>query len=64
MPIKLSTPFKKIDTVPNTTNPALIREFYKYMRDNDSSESNQSNSLKVIITFANFLVVDIKFCHS
>jgi hypothetical protein len=62
MPIKLSTTVKKIDTVPNPTNSALIREFYKYMKDNDASERNQNNSLKVIIPFANFIGVDIKFC--
>jgi hypothetical protein len=62
MPNKLSTTVKKIDTVPNPTNSALIRESYKYMRKNDASERNQNNSLMVVIAFANFLRVDIKFC--
>jgi len=64
MPNKLSTTVKKIDTVPNPTNSALIRESYKYMRENDASERNQNNSLMVVIAFAKFFTCRYKILRS
>ena len=59
MPVKLATTVDKISTIPNLSNSGLVREFYKYMKENDTSEQN--NSLKVIIPFANYLGQDITF---
>jgi hypothetical protein len=61
MPVKLTTTISKIPNVPNFTNSALINDFYQYMVENDSSERNQNNYLKVIIPFALFLGPDITF---
>ena len=55
MPVKLTTTISKIPNVPNSTNSAFINDFYQYMVENDSSERNQNNYLKVIIPFAMFL---------
>jgi hypothetical protein len=55
MPVKLSTTVRKIDSISNSTNSALLREFFHYMQYNSSSESHQNNNLKVLIAFANFL---------
>ena len=46
MPVKLTTTIGKIPSVPNFTNSTLIRDFYEYMVENDSSERNQNNDLK------------------
>jgi hypothetical protein len=61
MPVKLTTTINKILNVPNFTNSTLIRDFYQYMVENDSSERNQNNYLKVIIPFAIFLGPDVTF---
>ena len=60
MPVKLTTTINKIPNVPNFTNSQLIRD-YQYMVENDSSERNQNNYLKVVIPFAIFLGPDITF---
>jgi hypothetical protein len=60
MPVKLT--ISKVPNVSNFTNSALIKDFYQYMVENDSSKRNQNNYLKVIIiSFAMFLGVDITF---
>jgi integrase/recombinase XerD len=61
MPVKLTTTIGKIPSVPNFTNSTLIRDFYEYMVQNDSSERNQNNYLKVIIPFAMFLGPGVTF---
>jgi integrase/recombinase XerD len=61
MPAKLTTTIRKIYSVPNPENSAVIEEFYQYMRDNGSSVHHQNNNLKAIIAFANFLGSNITF---
>jgi hypothetical protein len=39
MPVKLSTTFKNIASIPNPTNASVLGEFYKYMNANGTSES-------------------------
>jgi hypothetical protein len=43
MPVKLTTTVKKIASVPNSINSALLNEFYQYMKSNGASESHQNN---------------------
>ena len=61
MPVKLSTTVGKIDLIPNSTNTALLREFFHYMQSNGSSESHQNNNLKVLIAFAASLGSTVTF---
>jgi hypothetical protein len=34
MPVRLSTTVSKIASLPNSTNAALMSEFYQYMKNN------------------------------
>lgn len=61
MPTKLTTTISKIASLPNSTNSALIDEFYQYMKSNGTSERHQNNNLKAVIAFANFLGTDTTF---
>ena len=61
MPTKLTTTISKIASLPNSTNSALIDEFYQYMKSNGTSERHQNNNLKAVIAFANFLGIDTTF---
>jgi hypothetical protein len=61
MPSKLSTTISKIATIPNAINSTLISEFYQYIKTNGASERHQSNSLKMVIAFANSLGKDVTF---
>ena len=46
MPVRLpATTVSKIASLPNSTNAALMSEFYQYMKDNGASESHTNNSL-------------------
>src|ERR671916_296351 len=59
MPVRLSTTVNKITSLPNSTNAALISEFYQYMKNNGASESHTNNSLKTNTAFAQFLGQDV-----
>ena len=61
MPVRLSITVSKIASLPNTTNAALISEFYQYMKNNGASESHTNNSLKTNMAFAKFLGRDLTF---
>jgi hypothetical protein len=61
MPSKLSTTINKIGAIPNLTNSALVDEFYSYMKTNGASKRHQNNSLKMVISYANYLGKDVKF---
>jgi CRISPR/Cas system CSM-associated protein Csm2 small subunit len=61
MPSKLTTTINKIASLPNSTNSALINEFYQYMKSNGASERHQNNNLKAVLAFANFLGTDTTF---
>ena len=55
MPLKLSTTIGKIQNIPNSKNIEIINDFLEYMRSKGSSEHNQNNNLKVIVTFSNLI---------
>jgi hypothetical protein len=61
MPVKLSTTVKKIQSIKNPDNLALVNDYYQYIKDNGASDSHQNNILKAIISFANFVGPDISF---
>jgi hypothetical protein len=61
MPVRLSTTVTKIASLPNSTNAALMTEFYEYMKNNAASESHTNNSLKTNMAFAEFLGPDVSF---
>jgi hypothetical protein len=61
MPTKLSTTVLKIKNLPNSTNATIVEEFHNYMKNNDSSERHQNNSLKVVIAYAKYLGSDATF---
>jgi integrase/recombinase XerD len=61
MPVRLSTTVTKIASLPNSTNAALISEFYQYMNNNGASESHTNNTLKTNMAFAKFLGPDVTF---
>jgi hypothetical protein len=45
-PVKLSTTVNKIPLIVNSTNGALIKEFYEYLKNNGASEKHINNNLK------------------
>ena len=61
MPVRLSTTVNKIASLPNSTNAALISEFYQYMKNNGASDSHTNNSLKTNMAFTKFLGPDLTF---
>jgi hypothetical protein len=61
MPVKLTTTIKKIASIPNSLNSALLSEFCQYMKSNGASESHQNNNLKELISFAHFLGPNVSF---
>ena len=62
MPAKLSTTVGNIDTkVKNQANRELIKEFYTYLKNLDTSENYQNGLLKVIIRYTEYLETDITF---
>jgi hypothetical protein len=62
MPVRLSTLLNNIERdVHNLTNVSIIKEFYQYMKDNDTSESYQKNNLKAIFDFAKFIGANATF---
>lgn len=53
MPAKLTTTIKNIDVkLRNQTNRQLIRDFYEYLQNTDTSENYQNGMLKVLIRYA------------
>jgi integrase/recombinase XerD len=52
MPVRLSTTVSKIASLPNSTNAALMTEFYQYMKNNGASESHTNNTVKNNMAFA------------
>ena len=54
MVAKLSTTIEKIQNSSNISNSKTLNEFLKYMKNNDSSERHQNNSLTVMIEFSNY----------
>ena len=54
MPYCLPTLINKLDSLSNTSNALLIKEFYYYIDKNTLSENHKLNNLRVIIPFSNF----------
>ena len=62
MPVKLSTALSNVDKmVLNKTNPCLIKEFYEFIRRNETSERYQNINLKPITSYAKFLGNTVTF---
>ena len=62
MPAKLSTTIENIDKkIKNQVNRELIKEFYNYLKNQDTSENYQNGLLKVLIRYAEYLGIDITF---
>ena len=55
MPVKLSTTVNKISLIGNSTNVALIQDFYEYLKNTGASEKHINNNLKAIMNFANYI---------
>jgi integrase/recombinase XerD len=55
MPVKLSTTINKISSISDSTNAALIKAFYEFMKNNGASEKHINNNLKVILNFADHI---------
>lgn len=55
MPAKLETTVAKISSIPNKANATLVREYYEYMKQKDSSERHINNQLKAAAAFSMFL---------
>lgn len=54
MPVKLETTIKNIQLLANQNNAKLIREFYLYLKSNNTSESYQNQNIKALINMAKF----------
>ena len=62
MPAKLSTTVSNIDTkIKNQVNRKIIKEFYNYLKNLDTSDNYQNGLLKVLIRYAEYLGPDITF---
>ena len=53
--MKLTTTIANISSIPNSTNQALLHQFYQYMKSIGTSESYQNGNLKIMIYLAKFL---------
>jgi hypothetical protein len=62
LPAKLATTIRNIDIkVTNQTNRQIIREFYEYLQNIDTSENYQNGLLKVLIRYAEYIGEDTTF---
>lgn len=60
LPAKLSTTVNNINAkVKNQINRDLIKEFYNYLKNIDTSDNDQNGLLKVIIRYAEYIGQDI-----
>lgn len=56
MPAKLTTTIKNIEIkLDNPTNRQIIRDFYEYLQNIDTSENYQNGLLKVLIRYTEYL---------
>jgi len=55
MPTKLKDTLEKVRKLGNKTNSDLLLEFYEYLRDVRTSERYQSDILKVLVKFSEFI---------
>ena len=62
MPAKLTTTIKNIDIkVTNQTNRQIIKDFYEYLQNIDTSENYQNGLLKVLIRYAEYIGINTTF---
>jgi hypothetical protein len=62
LPARLSTTVSNIDSkVKNQVNRELIKEFYIYLKNLDTSDNYQNGLLKVIIRYTEYLAPDTTF---
>ncbi len=61
MAMKLSTTLGHINTIPNSINAKVVKEFYEYLKEIGTSENYQNQNIKQIIGFAKFLESDVAF---
>ena len=62
MPSKLTTTLSNIDTkVKNQVNRDLIKDFYIYLRNLDTSDNYQNGLIKVIVRYAEHLGQETTF---
>jgi integrase/recombinase XerD len=50
MPIRLDTVLKKVEDLPNRINSDLLKDFYRHMKDNGTSQNYQKGNLKFLDT--------------
>ena len=55
MPTKLKDTLEKVRKLDNKSNSDLLIEFYDYMRTARTSERYQSDVLKVLVKFSDFI---------
>jgi hypothetical protein len=55
MPTKLKDTLKKVRKINNKSNSELLIEFYEYLRDIRTLERYQSDILKVLVKFSEFI---------
>ena len=61
MAMKLSTTLGHINNILNALNAAIIRDFYEYLKDIETSENYQNQNLKQLIGYAIFLGNNVTF---
>jgi hypothetical protein len=52
MPITFATTLAKMPTAPNQVNPALLQEYYEYLRENGTTEEYQKTVMQDLILFS------------
>jgi hypothetical protein len=55
MPMKLATTLSHLQSIPNIVNKTLLVEFHEYLRGVDTSVNYQSQILKELVSYAEFL---------
>ena len=55
MPTKLKNTLKRVRKINNKSNSELLIEFYEYLRDIRTLERYQSDILKVLVKFSEFI---------
>jgi integrase len=55
MTMKLSTTLRHVNTIPQSANAEILKEFYEYLKEIGTSENYQNQNLKQITGLARFL---------
>ena len=62
MPTKLKDTLEKVRRLDNRSNSDLLIEFYEYLRAARTSERYQSDVLKVLVKFSEFIDDNLMNC--